>query len=281
MKHLFATLAVVGVLTTPALADDIGTIASAGGDVSEILFELGVGDKVVAVDTTTVFPAATDDLPRIGYVRELSAEGVLSTGADLLIGSYDMGPPEVMENLEAAGMQVAYVPDGVGPSRYSDKVAFIADAVGAEARGAEMIAAYEAELAALATRVDGMERSPRALMILAVRDGSPIAAGTGTTGNDMIVVTGGENMATYEGWGPMTGEAVIAAAPEIIFLSSIHVDRMGGIEAVMELPSIQATPAGENMSYVVLNSQMMLQFGPRATQAMDEMVTALEAVKAE
>lgn len=268
-------------LAQPAFADGINRIVSAGGDVSEILYELGVGDKVVAVDTTTVFPAPTDALPRIGYVRQLSAEGVLSMDADLLIGSHDMGPPAVMDNLEAAGMQVAFVPEGIGADRYPDKVRYIAEVVGEEARGAEMIANYETALASLTARVEALGRKPNVLLVLALTDGAPMAAGRGTSGSDMVDLVGGQNVADFEGWKPMTPESVVAAAPEIIFLSSFHVDGAGGSDAIMGLPSIQATPAGQNESFVVVNSQKMLQFGPRSPEAMDQMLTAIEAVVAQ
>ncbi|MEM7732692.1 MAG: ABC transporter substrate-binding protein [Pseudomonadota bacterium] len=268
-------------LTQATFADSVDRIVSAGGDVSEILYELGVGDKVIAVDTTTVFPVETDALPRIGYVRELSAEGVLSMGADLLIGSHDMGPPATMDNLEAAGMKVEFVPEGVGSDRYAKKVRFIAEAVGKDDRGAEMIAEYEAQLADLAARVDALARKPRVLLILALRDGVPIAAGSGTTGDDMVDIVGGTNVAEFQGWKPMTPESVVAAAPELIFLSSFHVDGAGGSGAIMDLPTIQATPAGANGNFVVVNSQKMLQFGPRSPEAMDQMLSAIEALVAE
>ena len=144
-----------------------------------------------------------------------------------------------------------------------------------------MIAAYEDKLADLDARRQSMERAPTALLILAVRDGAPIAAGTGTTGHDMINLAGGENVATFEGWKPMSAEAVIAAAPELILLSTAHIERMGGVDAVMDLPSIRETPAGRDQSYQQLNAQMMLQFGPRSPIAMADMMAAFEAILAD
>ncbi|MEM6387136.1 MAG: ABC transporter substrate-binding protein [Pseudomonadota bacterium] len=281
MKSAFLALATLLMFAHAAAAEGIERIASAGGDITEILFELGLGEKVVAVDSTSIYPESVRDLPSVGYVRELSAEGVLATGADLLIGSHDMGPPAVMDNLAAAGMRVEFAPDSRGAERFVDKVAFVSGIVGEDARGEELIALYQEKIAELKVRKSKMERAPKALLILAVRDGAPIAAGIETTGNDMIVLAGGENVATYEGWKPMSAEAVIAAAPEIIFLSSAHIERMGGIDAVMELPSIKATPAGQNGSYLELNAQMMLQFGPRSPIAMGDMMSAFEAILAD
>lgn len=278
MKKTLITLAALTAFAQPVWAESIERIASAGGDITEILFEFGVGDKVVASDTTSIFPEAVNSLPRIGYVRELSAEGVLATGADLLIGSYDMGPPAVMDNLEAAGMRVEYAPDGDGAGRYADKVNFIADVLDMPERGAELITAYNAELDRIAKRAAALPAAPRVLLLLSVRDGSPIAAGIDTTGNDIIEISGGRNMATFAGWKPMNSEAIIAAAPDIIVMSTLHVERLGGVEVIMGREDIAATPAGANQNYVILSPQMMLQFGPRAPIAMNDLITAFERV---
>lgn len=214
MKIAPITLVALFAFAQTSFAESVDRIASAGGAVTEILFELGMGNNVVAVDSTSIYPDLVSDLPSLGYVRELSAEGVLATGADVLIGAHDMGPPAVMDNLAATGMRIEYVPEGQGPERYVERVEFIAGVVDKEDRGAEMIAAYTDRIDALQVRRAKMERTPRALLILAVRDGAPIAAGAETTGHDMIEIAGGENVATFEGWKPMSAEAVIAAAPD-------------------------------------------------------------------
>lgn len=265
-------------LAQPLFAENVEKIASAGGDITEILFEIGVGDKVVAVDSTSIFPEAVRELPGIGYVRELSAEGVLSTGANVLIGSHDMGTPAVMDNLKTAGMRVEFAPDGVGSQRYVDKVNFVARILGRETRGAEMIDTYNSAISQVTTRAKALSRKPRVLMLLSVRDGSPIAAGRDTTGHDMIEVTGGQNMASFEGWKPMNSEAIIAAAPDIILMSSLHLERIGGLDVIMGRPDIGATPSGENQAYAVLSPQMMLQFGPRSPIAMNDIITAYEGL---
>lgn len=281
MKPFLSALCICALWSSQVLADPFEKIASAGGDITEILFEFGVGDKVTAVDTTSIFPESVNALPKIGYVRALSAEGVLSTGADLLIGADDMGPPAVMDNLAAAGMKVAYAPKGTGAARYADKVNFVGNVLEMPERAAEMIAAYDAELAKVAERRARLDYTPKVLLILSVRDGAPIAAGRDTTGHDIITLSGGTNVADFEGWKPMNAEAIIAAAPDIIVSSTAHMERLGGIEVIMTRPDILATPAGANQMSLVLNPQLMLQFGPRSPRAMQDLLTAFEALGAD
>lgn len=281
MKHTLIALCATLAFAQPVAADQIDTIASAGGDITEILFEFGVGEKVVAVDSTSIFPDAVRDLASIGYVRQLSAEGVLSTGADLLIGSHDMGPPSTMDNLEAAGMRVEYAPNGNGSDRYIDKVNFVAGVLDMPARGAELIEAYQSDVAAVRARAAALDTAPRTLLILSVRDGAPIVAGRGTTGNDIVEIAGGQNVADFEGWKPMNAEAIITAAPEILVMSTSHVQRLGGIEEIMGREDIAATPAGAKQNYLLASSHLLLQFGPRSPIAMNDLVTAFEATNAD
>ena len=64
----------------------------AGGSIAEILYFLNMDEHIVAVDVTTNYPPETKSLPSIGYVRNLSAEGILSLSPTVIIGEDDMGP---------------------------------------------------------------------------------------------------------------------------------------------------------------------------------------------
>ena len=83
--HQSRAIAADGAEATNAAAP---RILSLGGDVTEILHDLGQSDKVVAVDTTSQFPAsALKEKNSVGYLRALSAEGVLSVNPTLILAS--------------------------------------------------------------------------------------------------------------------------------------------------------------------------------------------------
>ena len=83
---------------------------SAGGALSEWVVELGGEAHLVGVDTTSLHPASLSRLPSIGYQRQLAAEGILSLQPQLLLGTEEMGPPPVLAQLKAAGVQVEVLP---------------------------------------------------------------------------------------------------------------------------------------------------------------------------
>ena len=94
-------------LACPARAQSLTRrIVVAGADVTEIVFALDAQDHLVGVDQTSTWPPQAQDLPRIGYVRCLSAEGILSLDPDLLIAAHDAGPDLVLQQLQRAGVVV-------------------------------------------------------------------------------------------------------------------------------------------------------------------------------
>ena len=91
---------------------DASRILSIGGDVTEIVYALGAGSRVVGVDTTSQFPPeALKEKKSVGYMRALSTEGVISVGATLILASERSGPPEVVKTLKTTSVPYVEVPD--------------------------------------------------------------------------------------------------------------------------------------------------------------------------
>ena len=101
--------AALAVAVSPAAAAE--RIVSLGGAVTEILFALGEGPKVVARDTTSAYPDAVWDLPDVGYIRSLSAEPILSFEPDLVVASDQSAPRTALDQVASAGVPVVLVPD--------------------------------------------------------------------------------------------------------------------------------------------------------------------------
>ena len=114
-------------------AVDTSRILSIGGDVTEILYALKADGKIIAVDSTSQFPAeALKQKPNVGYLRALSAEGVLSTNPTLDHRRRKMpGPPPVVAVLKASSIPYVEVPDDETPEGVAAKIRFVAAAVGA------------------------------------------------------------------------------------------------------------------------------------------------------
>ena len=269
---LVLALAIAGA----ARAQAPGRVVSVGGAVTEVVYALGRQDRLVAVDSTSRHPAATRDLPDVGYMRRLSAEAILALAPDLVLAVADAGPPAVLDQLRGAGVRLVAVPDVATPAGVLAKVEAVAAALGAEAEGRILAGRLEAAFASVRRRIDGVTARPAVLFLLSVDRGAPMAAGRDTTADGIIGLAGGRNaLPDVTGYRPIAPEALLAAAPDVILLSERTLQLLGGREALLARPEVAATPAGRAGRLVAMDGLLLLGFGPRTPQAVDDLATAL------
>lgn len=249
---------------------DASRILSVGGDVTEIVYALGAGDRVVGVDTTSQFPPqALKEKKSVGYMRALSSEGVISVGASIVLASERSGPPEVVKTLKATSVPYVEVPDEHSAAGIVKKVRLIAQAIGAEAEGERIAEKIMADFQALADAKAKITRPLRALFVLGVQNGRVMVGGQTTSADAIIKLAGAENVATaVNGFRPLPDEAVVELAPEVI----VAMRRSGGSDAhdlsqLFSLKGIQSTPAGAAKRVVMMDGLYLLGFGPRAPAA--------------
>lgn len=259
-------------------AEPAARIIVAGGDLTEIVYALGEGDRIVGVDSTSTYPPEARRLPQIGYVRALSPEGLLSMTPDMLLAAHDARPQAALDLLSKAGVLVAAGPRAGGVDDIPAKIRFVADAIDASAAGDELVARFETDLARVRAHVAKAKDRPRVLFILSVRDGAPLVAGADTAAHVLIEEAGGENVAAaIDGYKPMNAEALIAAAPEIVLTTDAHADRMGGLDDIFERPDIALTPAGEARRGALLDALLFLGMGPRTPAGIAAVADAIRA----
>ena len=103
-------------------AEDKSRIVAAGGSLTEIIFMLGLQNHLVGRDLTSTFPAEAHDLPSIGYVRNLSIEGLLSLDPTLILAEEDAGPSLVINQVERLSVDFRVLEDSLTPYGILDKV---------------------------------------------------------------------------------------------------------------------------------------------------------------
>mgnify|MGYP006278901823 CR=1 FL=1 len=259
------------VLACGETAPDASRIAVAGGSLTEILFDLGAADRVIAVDTTSNYPEAALGLPQIGYVRNLSAEGLLSLSPTLVLGEHDMGPPAVVEQLGTLGVDVLRVPEEFDADGIVAKIRCVAAAVGRPEAGEALITSLDTE-----TPPAPAPDAPKGIVVLTLTEGSPLAAGRETSGAGLLRLAGVHNqLAAMEGWKPVSVEAMAAAAPEFIVITERGVGAAGGMEELLEHPALRLTPAARNGRVIAMDGMAMLGFGPRTLESATRLRRAL------
>jgi iron complex transport system substrate-binding protein len=227
--------------------EDASRIISIGGAVTETIYALGLGDNIIAVDESSIYPAAAFDLPQIGYLRFLSAEPILAYNPTLIIATDDAGPPEVVQQLRDVGVTFLIVPAEDTLEGAIDKLMTIAAALDRVEAGQALVDDMRASVADAGNLVSTLDARPR-VMFLFLRGMSVLGvSGAGTGADEMIRLAGAENAVTsYEGYQPLTAEAVVAAAPDVILVTTNGIDSIDGLDALLELPGVAQTPAAQN-----------------------------------
>ena len=186
-------------------------LVAVGGAVTEIVYALGAENLIAGSDTTSYFPPAAEKLPKVGYMRSLSAEGILSLRPDLLIVTDDAGPPAVLKQVESVGTKILRLKSGRSIADVEDSIRKLAKVLDREAQGKALLAKMDRDAATLAGEVSELKTPPRVMFILQHGGGAPMVAGGGTAADSIIRLSGGANVVTaYDGYKPLTPEAAVA-----------------------------------------------------------------------
>jgi iron complex transport system substrate-binding protein len=264
-----AALTPRGAAAGATAAAPAGRIASLGGAVTEILYRLGAGPRIVAVDTTSLYPPeALREKPNVGYLRALSAEGLLACGPDLVIAADGAGPPAVLAQLREAGLRVETVAEPPSPEGVLDKIAVIGRLADLEPAAVALAAEVRGRFAEVAARRARIEKPARAIVVLSLQGGRTVVGGTGSTADGMLALAGITNAAAgVAGFKPMTDEAIVAAAPDAVVMMQNGPEPAKPETIFAPDTALSRTPAGAQGRLVAMDGLSLLGFGPRTPQA--------------
>lgn len=260
----------------PVTIEDTSRLVTLGGPVTEIVFALGAGNKVVGVDSSSIYPEEATQLPQVGYQRQLAAEGVLALNPTLILATTEAGPPEAVAQLKDSGVTVLILPAAESVEGAKAKIRGLAQALSLEAKGEVLIQKLEIDLAEAEQLQAQVSSKPKVMFIYARGPGAVNVAGLETAADAMIRLAGGVNVAQdYEGYKPLTAEAAVAAAPEVLLLLSRGLESVGGKEELLKQPGLAQTPAGQSGRVIAMDDLYLLGFGPRLGQAVLELTREL------
>jgi iron complex transport system substrate-binding protein len=241
-------------------------IVTVGGAVTEIVYALGFGDHVVAVDITSSFPALVKAKPSVGYMRALSPEGVIALAPKIVLAIEGSGPPDAIEVLSRASVPFVIVPEGHDEAAVLRKVRFIAEALGVPEKGEAMAKQIAKDFAVVAASRAKIATKRSAVFVLAVGNGTPTIAGEQTSAEGIFKLAGVDNaIRGMNGYKPATPEATIAAAPQAV-VTMVERSHGLGADVMFALPAFAGTPAAKDQRLVPVPSYY-LTFGPRTAHA--------------
>jgi iron complex transport system substrate-binding protein len=258
-KLASALLALI-ISSMPSITFAQERIISAGSAVTELIYALNAQEFLVAVDVTSKMPQASK-LPKIGYHRQLSAEGLLALQPTQLIGSNEMGPQTTLDLLAQSNIKVNVVntkPTIKGLLERIDEIALLTH----HQNNAQHIKdEVNKKVTQLSNNIPEKSKQKKVLYLLLHEGRAPYVAGRETTMNEMIQLAGGINPAQtlISSFKPLSIEAMISMQPDVVLVSNRSLAKLEGIDNIIKsIPTLASTPAGINKQIIGIDGSALV-----------------------
>ena len=237
-------------------------IVSLSAGHTEILYAIGAGDQVAAVDNTSDCPAAVNDLPKVDAFAP-SVEQIAGLEPDLVVIFFD--PGDLQTSLQGLGIPVLNLAAPESVQGAYDQVALLGEATGHVEDATRLGGEMEAAVQDVRSRLVGVAEPPTVFHEI---DTKYFSAGSGTFIGDLYGILGAENIAdaTGEAYPQMSAEAIIQSDPDVIILA----DEDAGESAatVKARPGWGSVSAVKNGRIYVIDPDIVSRPGPRLVEAL-------------
>jgi len=245
-------------------------IVSLAPTVTEVLFALGVGDRVAAVTDQCNYPPEVSARPRVGGWFTPSLEKTLAAEPDLVIGSRG-NPQQFLAALRRSGVPVFTVDPQTLDDIYT-VIQSIARITGTQEAAAKLIAGIRERLGVVAQAVRDIPPAERPSAFIFLQTSPIWTAGSGTFQDDAIRAAGGRNAAAgKQGFAPFGAESLLAANPHFLLLSTMAGDPSRMKREVEANPVYRRLAAVRKGRLILLEADEIMRPGPRVVNAVEAM----------
>ncbi|QHS24078.1 ABC transporter substrate-binding protein [Virgibacillus sp. MSP4-1] len=237
---------------------------------TEIIFGLGLGDKVVGVTDNDNYPEEVKEIESVGGL-ELNVEKIISLEPDLVVADVNNG--ESISQLREQGIKVLVLGAQTLEETYKD-ILTAGKATGTTDHAEEVVASMKEDVESVKKVVQDIPEDERKTVWIEIGE-ELFTAGNGTFLNELVQTAGGVNiMSDQEGWPQVSEEEVIQSNPDVIFLTyASYVEN--AVQKVKNRDSWKDVTAIEEGQVYPLNSDITERPGPRITQGLTKIAEYL------
>lgn len=275
------TIALSAALTTAyaplALAEEVSSeeqslevteeperIVSMGPNMTEILFALGAGDKLVGRTDYCDYPASVSEVESVGSISNADIEKILSLEPDLVLASTHFSD-EASKQLEDAGVSVLYLYSEDKMEGVYDMISQVGDAVGCKEQAKEVVAKMQAKINYVSERLADADENPSAYYVVGYGEYGDYTAGGDTFVNGILTAAGADNVAAdVEGWSYST-EKLLEKDPKYVITNEYNAEGFCTTDPYTELTAVK-----EELVYTI-DTNMLDRQGPRNADAVVEL----------
>ena len=250
-------------VNVPAAPRRLVTMAAS---LTEMVFALGFGDRLVGVEQFSDYPPAAREIPKVGSYTLPDLEGIVALQPDLCLAIKDGNPPHILERLRGLGIPV-YVVDPRNLPGVIATLGEIGHLLGAEEEAGKLTATLTRRLQRIKDLAARAAQRPRVFFQIGL---APIvSAGSHTFLDELITTAGGLNLAAGKTPYPrFSQEQVLALQPEVIIITSM--DRGGAFEQVKAgWERWENLPAARNHHIFLVDSNLVDRPSPRLLDGLE------------
>ena len=244
-------------------------IVSLAPSTTEIAFALGLGSRVVAVDSLSDYPAQVKDLPKI-KTYPLNFEQVVSFKPDLVLAAAIQSPDDIKK---LADLKLTVLVVGAQVTTFDSvmsDIAMVGKATGTEAATKTLTDAMKQKIDAVKAKIANAKTKPRVYWELDATDpAKPYAPGPGSFINDIITLDGGVNVtaSAKSAYPQVNAEEIVAANPEVIILSDAAYGTT--VESVKARPGWSVIDAVKHNKVFPIDDNLVSRPGPRIVDGLE------------
>ena len=234
---------------------------------TEIVYALGLFDRLVGVTTYDDYPAEVANLPKVGDFVTPNLEAIAATEPDIVLATTGV-QADAIEQLEALGATVVAVDPQDLDGLLAD-IALVGDVLGAPDEAAALVEQMRSDIARIAETVSAEEPTP---CFIEIAQDPLFTAGTGTLLDDLILTAGGRNVVTEPGYVGYSLEQLVIDDPQV-YLATLG--SMSDPSALAERPGYDGLSAVKSGRVAVLEDNLVSRPGPRIIQGIEQIAAAL------
>ncbi len=243
-------------------------IVSLNGTLTEIICGLGLQNQIAGVDVTSTYPPSLEKLPKVGHSMNLSAEGILSLNPTMVLGIEGEIKPSLVEQFKNSGITFKLFPHEKTVAGSKKLIEEVGTYFEAQNKANSLVDQLETGL----DKLTPVKDSAKVLFIYARGPGTLMVAGENTPVEHIIALAGGKNAGQgFEGFKPLTPEALVVQNPDAFLLFSSGLESLGGIEGLLKIPGVAETEAGKNQVVIEMDGQLLTGFSPRLGEAVSNL----------
>jgi len=251
-------------------------IITAGGTITEIVYTLGFGDRIIATDRTSTYPVEMQSLPSVGYRNQIKAEGILSLVPNMILAEEDYLSEDVVNQLKLMDLEVHFFKKPENPEETKALVTELATLFEVPEIGKVINDGIANDLKVLDDYLSQHAKRPSAAFVMARGTETLFVAGEKTFAETIFNLAGISMAAQgFEDFVPLTPESLVTMSPEYLVLFDSGLESLGGLVGLANIQGIKESKAFQEDQVLGFDGHYLSGMGPRVGQVALELAKAV------